>query len=189
MSGSSSSSPFERILGSGGGQGVLARAVDLLRNPSPEQPAGGRPERSGVRDAVLVVLAEEPMDGYRIVRALEERSDGAWSPGAGAVYPALQLLADAGLAEPAATEDGGRRTWSLTPSGFIAAEAARERETGSQSPAAPTTAKRGALPRSAAQLVQTAVLVGQTGSAEQVAEAVAVLDEARRRLISILARN
>ena len=46
---------------------------------------------------------------------IEERSDGAWRPSPGAVYPALPQLADEGLIE--GEESGGRRTFQLTDAG------------------------------------------------------------------------
>ncbi|OUD81070.1 Transcriptional regulator YqjI [Clavibacter michiganensis subsp. michiganensis] len=68
-----------------------------------------------VRHAVLALLAEEPMHGYRIIHEIEERTAGAWTPNAGAVYPTLQLLADEGLIAAETTD--GRKVWALTEAG------------------------------------------------------------------------
>ena len=46
-----------------------------------------------------------------------------------------------------------------------------------------------ALPKAGVELAQAASQVGRTGSREQVQEAVTVLNDARRRLYSILARD
>ena len=46
-----------------------------------------------------------------------------------------------------------------------------------------------ALPKAGIELAQAAAQVRRTGSPEQVQQAVAVLDEARRRLYSILAQD
>ena len=68
---------------------------------------GGRRARRGwIRAAILALLAERSMHGYEMISELSERTGGAWNPSPGAVYPALQLLADEGLIDPA--EDGGR---------------------------------------------------------------------------------
>src|SRR5699024_5639742 len=75
-------------------------------------PGGRRANRGDVRAAVIHLLAEEPMHGYQIIREIEQRSDGAWKPSAGSVYPSLQLLADEGLLT--VEEDAGRKTYSLT---------------------------------------------------------------------------
>ncbi len=76
---------------------------------------GGRARKGNVRAAILVLLAEEPRNGYQIIQEINERSGGAWKPSPGAVYPALQQLADEGLI--AGDEAGGRRTFHLTDEG------------------------------------------------------------------------
>src|SRR5437868_6731312 len=55
---------------------------------------GPKARKGNVRAAILVLLAEEPRNGYQIIQEIHERSDGAWKPSPGAVYPALQQLAD-----------------------------------------------------------------------------------------------
>ena len=179
----STSSPFGGRARSGASG--LRQVVDLLRQPA-ERRGGAPRDRIDVRAAVLMVLADRPMDGYGIVRALEEQAGGTRSPGAGSVYPTLQLLADEGLAS--ATEADGRRTWTLTTAGHVAADAARARAA-DETPGRRAPERRLAIPRVGAQLAQTAALVAQTGTPEQVADTVAVLDEARRRIIAILARD
>src|SRR5262249_24409847 len=80
--------------------------------------AGARGPKAGrgdVRAAILALLSEGPRNGYQIMSEIEERSGGAWRPSPGAVYPALQQLADEGLV--AAKESSGRRTFSLTEAG------------------------------------------------------------------------
>lgn len=78
-------------------------------------PRGGghgprRGRRGDVRKAILSLLAESPMNGYQLITAIAERSDGAWRPGPGSVYPALAALQDEGLVEPVESRaSGGRR--------------------------------------------------------------------------------
>ena len=81
----------------------------------PGPPRGPKAGRGDVRAAILALLREGPRNGYQIMSEIEERSGGAWRPSPGAVYPALQQLADEGLIE--AEESGGRRTFSLTDAG------------------------------------------------------------------------
>jgi DNA-binding PadR family transcriptional regulator len=145
------------------------------------------PRHDAVRDAVLLVLAEQPSTGYAIVRTLEERGGGAGTPRAGAVYPTLQLLADEGLAT--AAEIDGKKRYTLTTAGYAAAETARDLPAGPDGSATRTPERRGAIARSGAQLAQAAALAAQTGTPEQVAATAAALDEARRRIIAILARS
>ncbi|MFV0634914.1 PadR family transcriptional regulator [Demequina sp.] len=75
---------------------------------------GGR-GRGDVRAAILVLLAEQPRHGYDLIRAIEERSEGAWAPSPGSIYPTLQVLQDEGLI--VVEEVDGRRTASLTDTG------------------------------------------------------------------------
>src|ERR1700689_4250470 len=79
-------------------------------------------KRGDVRAAALALLAEEPMNGYQIIQAIGERSDGVWRPSPGSVYPALQQLEDEGLIRAEAA-DGGRRAYQLTDEGRAYAEA------------------------------------------------------------------
>src|SRR4051794_39858108 len=71
--------------------------------------------RGDVRMAALLLLAEEPRNGYQIMQELEERSEGMWRPSPGSVYPALQQLEDEGLIGPKGP--GGRRPNHLTTPG------------------------------------------------------------------------
>ncbi len=161
------------------------QAVEELRTRF-EKRSGTRAGRGEVRAAVLALLAERPMHGYQIIREIEERSGGSWKPSAGSVYPTLQLLADEGFIS--AEESNGRKIYSLT-------EAGREDVAGADAsaPWESTTPASGpgfaALPKAGVELAQAAAQVGRTGSPEQVQEAVKVLDEARRRMYSILAQG
>ena len=58
---------------------------------------GRKARRGDIRTAALLLLAEEPRNGYQIMQEVEERSDGVWRPSPGSVYPALQQLEDEGL--------------------------------------------------------------------------------------------
>lgn len=161
------------------------QAVEELRSRF-EKRSGTRAGRGEVRAAVLALLAERPMHGYQIIREIEERSGGSWKPSAGSVYPTLQLLADEGFIS--AEESNGRKIYSLT-------EAGREDVAGADASApwdatAPASgAGFAALPKAGVELAQAASQVARTGTPEQVQEAVAVLDDARRRLYAILAQG
>ena len=85
----------------------------------------GRGRRGDVRAALLLLLEEEPRNGYQLMEEIERRSDGAWRPSPGSVYPALSLLEDEGLVE--ADEASGRRTFRLTGEGTSHVEEHRER--------------------------------------------------------------
>src|SRR3954454_24991017 len=85
---------------------------------------GPRARRGDVRAALLVLLAEEPRNGYQLMQEIEQRSDGAWRPSPGSVYPALQQLEDEGLVRPGQAD--GRRVYELTDAGRAHVEEHRE---------------------------------------------------------------
>src|SRR5215470_7705944 len=76
---------------------------------------GPRARRGDVRAAVLALLAERPMHGYEMIQEVEERSEGAWTPSAGSIYPTLQMLEDEGLVR--GEESEGKRRFTLTDEG------------------------------------------------------------------------
>ena len=149
-----------------------------------EQKVGTRMARGDVRAAVLALLAERPMHGYQIIHEIEERSGGTWKPSPGSVYPTLQLLADEGFIR--AEESNGRKTYSLTEEGRQVADAAAGKAPW-ESQGAKDSGRATALPKAGIDLAHAAAQVGRTGTAEQVEQAVAVLDDARRKLYTILA--
>ncbi len=160
-------------------------AFEELRSRFEKGP-GTRAGRGEVRSAVLALLAERPMHGYQIIHEIEERSGGNWKPSAGSVYPTLQLLADEGLIT--AEESNGRKIHSLTEAGREAA-GGTDRSAPWEATGPASGSDFAALPKAGVELAQVAAQVGRTGSKKQVREAAAVLDEARRRLYSILAQD
>ena len=163
---------------------AMWQAFEQLRSTF-EKKVGTRMGRGDVRAAVLALLAEKPMHGYQIIREIEERSGGSWKPSAGSVYPTLQLLADEGSIS--AEESNGRKIYSLTEAGRE--EAAAHHGSAPWDPAGPVSGGVASLPKAGIELAQAAAQVGRTGSQDQVHQAVAVLDEARRRLYAILAQD
>ncbi len=65
--------------------------------------------------ALATIEREGRAYGYELSERIAQRTDGAWRPGAGAVYPALELLAARGLVR--STREGRRRVYRITPSG------------------------------------------------------------------------
>lgn len=157
--------------------------------PGPGGPGFGRRRRMGrgdVRAAILVLLSEEPRNGYGLMQEIEQRSQGAWRPSPGSVYPALAQLEDEGLVR--STESDGRKQFELTDAGRAYVEEHRE-ELGSPWEAASGDVREGAfeLRDLIGQLAAAAMQVVQAGSQEQVAKARDVLTESRRSLYRILA--
>jgi DNA-binding PadR family transcriptional regulator len=160
--------------------------IDQIRGQF-ERRVGMRMGRGDVRTAVLALLAEKPMHGYQIIHEIEERSGGAWKPSPGSVYPTLQLLADEGLID--AKESNGRKTYSLTDEGKRVAGNASDESAPWETQGGRDGLRTGALPKSGVDLAHAAAQVARTGNPEQVKQAVEVLDEARRKLYAILAKE
>ena len=83
--------------------------------PGPRGPGGRRRRKGAVRLAILSLLAEEPRNGYGLIQAIAERTDGTWTPSPGSVYPTLQQLVDEGLIE--ATSADRSSDYRLTEQG------------------------------------------------------------------------
>ena len=154
----------------------------------PGPPPGPKAGRGDVRAAILALLREGPRNGYQIMSEIEERSGGAWRPSPGAVYPALQQLADEGLI--VGEESGGRRTFRLT-------DACRRHveENPDMARAAWESMAQGEQGEVPGLFVQAARLGGSimqmahAGTPEQVHAAEQLLEQTRRRMYQILASD
>ena len=77
---------------------------------------GARPFDYGeLRLLVLAMIAEQPRHGYELMRAIEERMGGSYTPSPGVIYPTLSWLEDSSYAQ--VEEAGGRKSYSLTADG------------------------------------------------------------------------
>lgn len=81
----------------------------------PHRRGRGRARRGDVRLALLRLLAEGPRNGYQLMQAIEERSDGLWRPSPGSVYPTLAQLENEGLIR--SVEADGARRFEITDAG------------------------------------------------------------------------
>ena len=147
---------------------------------------GGRRARGDVRAAILLLLEEQPRNGYNLIQEVEQRSSGAWRPSPGSIYPALAQLEDEGLIAPAEAEQG--KAFALTPAGreYVAAE--RER-LGIPWEAASEGMPDGLhdLRRAGGQLGIASMQVAQTGDPQLIGGARQILDDARRAIYRLLA--
>ena len=73
-------------------------------------------ESGEIKFVILRLLKEKPRHGYEVIKALEERMGGCYTPSPGTVYPTLQLLVDQGHIR-AVEADGGRKVYEITPEG------------------------------------------------------------------------
>src|SRR5580765_6606203 len=78
---------------------------------------GGRMFDQGhLKFVILRLLDEKPRHGYEIIKEIEERFGGMYSPSPGTVYPTLTMLEDLGYAR-AVPEDGGKKIYEITEEG------------------------------------------------------------------------
>jgi DNA-binding PadR family transcriptional regulator len=145
-----------------------------------------RARRGDVRAATLLLLEEEPRNGYQLMEEIERRSDGAWRPSPGSIYPALAQLEDEGLIQ--AEESAGRRSFQLTDEGRAYVDENRDalgspwEDAGEEVPSDFVD-----LRTLIAQVGMATIQVAQSGDEEQVAEAKRILADARKSLYKILA--
>ena len=94
----------------GGGRGFL-RAGRMLAD-------------GDLRLIALYLIAEAPRHGYDIIKALEERSSGVYSPSPGVIYPTLTFLEEAGYAS--SQTEGSKKVFSITETGHAYLEGNRK---------------------------------------------------------------
>ena len=92
--------PGDRRMFGRGGRGDLARFF----------------AHGDLRLVILHLIAEKPRHGYEIIKAIEERVGGAYSPSPGTVYPTLTLLEELGHVTVTPGE-GTKRLHAITPEG------------------------------------------------------------------------
>lgn len=71
--------------------------------------------RGDVKFALLELLQERPMHGYEMMKAMEERSGGFYTPSPGSIYPTLQMLEDRGFVSVQEVE--GKKVYSISDEG------------------------------------------------------------------------
>ncbi|HEX4039524.1 MAG TPA: PadR family transcriptional regulator [Acidobacteriaceae bacterium] len=79
-----------------------------------------------IRLVVLKLLSEQPSYGYQLMKTMEERLGGGYTPSAGVIYPTLTMLEEEGLASVTVSE-GNRKVYSATQAGLESLEAQKER--------------------------------------------------------------
>jgi DNA-binding PadR family transcriptional regulator len=87
-------------------------------------PDHGGPHRGGrrrvfdhgdLRFILLSMIAARPAHGYDLIKALEERMGGGYSPSPGVIYPTLTMLEEQGFAS--VTSDDGKKHYQATAEG------------------------------------------------------------------------
>ncbi|MBS1879010.1 MAG: helix-turn-helix transcriptional regulator [Actinobacteria bacterium] len=162
------------------------RRSEFGRGPWGGRGGGRRARRGDIRAAVLALLAERPMHGYEMIKELEERTQGAWTPSAGSIYPTLQMLEDEGLIR--GEESDGKRRFTLTEAG----RGEQQEKAGEEAPW--DTVRGGVAPENLAlghslRKLMHAVRQVFSADAEQQRQVTELLDETRRKVYAVLAEQ
>ena len=97
--------------GRGGGGGEFMRMGRMLA-------------QGDLRLLALALIAEQPRHGYEIIKVVEDKTGGWYSPSPGVVYPTLTYLEDAGYIR--AESEGARKLYAITDEGRAYLEANRD---------------------------------------------------------------
>jgi DNA-binding PadR family transcriptional regulator len=78
-------------------------------------------DHGDLRFILLSMIAAKPSHGYDLIKTLEERMGGGYSPSPGVIYPTLTMLEEQGFASVAAED--GKKLYQATEAGsaFLAA--------------------------------------------------------------------
>lgn len=81
---------------------------------------GGRSGRlfdyGELRLLVLALIADEPRHGYELIKAIEDRFGGSYTPSPGVIYPTLSWLSDMAYAD-VTLEEGRRKRYAISAEG------------------------------------------------------------------------
>ncbi|HEY0261374.1 MAG TPA: PadR family transcriptional regulator [Lacisediminihabitans sp.] len=144
-----------------------------------------RASKGDIRSVILSLLADGPSNGYGLIKAIAEKTDGAWRPSPGSVYPTLQQLVDEELI--VSRGDGRKTEFELTDAGRAYVEEHAE-DFAKAWDATPSRSE--ASTRLGESIGKLMGVLGQFRSAatdEQRTAAAEKLDDARRALYLILA--
>lgn len=150
-----------------------------------------RVRRGDVRSAILDVLAgagDQAFNGYQVIQQIAERTEGAWKPSPGSVYPTIAQLQDEGLVEDA---PAGRKAIQLTTEGRTYVEEHAEEMAALWAPFAEEADDSESLDfkRVIGQTIGAIVQVASTGTPDQREKAIEILGDTRRRLYGLLAEG
>lgn len=72
-------------------------------------------KRGDIKIVLLKLISEQPRHGYELIKVLEEKFQGFYSPSPGSIYPTLQMLEDQDLIEVA--KEGRKKIFHITDEG------------------------------------------------------------------------
>jgi DNA-binding PadR family transcriptional regulator len=96
-------------------------------DPSPSARLQSAP-KGLLRFYILHRIAQGPVHGYEVIQDIDSKTEGAWRPGAGSLYPLLKKLESEGLAraEEGSKEEATRRVYHITQKGLQSLSESKE---------------------------------------------------------------
>jgi len=123
------------------------------------------------------------MHGYEIIEELESRSDGAWRPSPGSIYPALRRMEGRGLVI-GDDDDQGKRVYSITEDGY---ERVANRDPDAPPPWEHFADHGPSLRPLVMETMSQVRQIGRFGNAEQRQRAADILNTAKADLYAVMA--
>lgn len=143
--------------------------------------------RGDVKSAVIALLVEQPRHGYELIQEISARTDGAWQPSPGSVYPTIAALQDGGLVQ-VNEDDSGRRVVTLTDAGSAyARDHADDLERVFEATGRSRSHAHRDLVGGMRAVASATKEVAQVGTPGQATAAAKLLEETKRGLYAILA--
>ncbi|HET9649188.1 MAG TPA: PadR family transcriptional regulator [Microlunatus sp.] len=146
---------------------------------------GPKARRGDVRSAILSVLSDASLNGYQIIQQIADRSDGAWKPSPGSIYPTLQQLEDEGLVRAESAD--GKRVYHLTDEGRAYVAQHAEEVSSPWQTRSDAEGGEDALKPLIGQIAAAIWQIAAVGTPQQQARGREALVELRRKLHVILA--
>jgi DNA-binding PadR family transcriptional regulator len=100
------------------GPGMVERGLWMMRRHFPFGPPSRGTRmfaRGDLKFALLDLLQERPKYGYELMKELEEKAGGFYTPSAGAIYPTLQMMEERGWVTSETVD--GKKVYTLTDAG------------------------------------------------------------------------
>src|SRR5436853_4515827 len=93
-----------------------------MRQPKPQEESFSVHDRLHsapkglLRYYILHKIAQKPIHGYEIIQDIDSKTEGAWRPGAGSLYPILKKIVSEGIikAEREKSKEATRRVNQIT---------------------------------------------------------------------------
>jgi DNA-binding PadR family transcriptional regulator len=74
-----------------------------------------------IKLVILRLLSDQPSYGYQLIKTMEQRLAGGYTPSPGVIYPTLTMLEEEGLAS--SSSENNKKVYSVTPEGLEFLEA------------------------------------------------------------------